>query len=286
MPAPSKPYLTDKYDPTDPVLWDKVLQVARGDLRYFTRVGPDGPRTINAPNHGRGFRHWPNPKAVAWAIKQYNGYGSGWKGDKVGNANRITGWIGITVPHEAAQLLANIDVPGTKEPPNKLHTTMIYMGESSLDEFCQAIEAVYGVAGSTQPFSLRTNLVTCFDKGDDGYPIICQVESLALHAFRAKVADALDAKNVRFSKKFPEYKPHVSLAFSDEPINNLELPTLEWGAYSVTMWLGHNGQKLAVEIPFTFEGKVANGEGRSVVGSDIAEMISTFRVAWRYRHPG
>lgn len=46
----------------------------------MTRVGPDGPRTIHAPNKGRGFRHWPNQKAVAWAVKQYNGFGGRWKG--------------------------------------------------------------------------------------------------------------------------------------------------------------------------------------------------------------
>lgn len=78
--APSKPYLTDDWTPTDPRLWEKVLMVAKGRRRQMTRVGPNGPRTIHAPHHGRGFRHWPNPKAVAWAVKQYNGYGGKWKG--------------------------------------------------------------------------------------------------------------------------------------------------------------------------------------------------------------
>lgn len=78
--APSKPYLTDEWVPTDERLWTKVLMVARGQKREFTRVGPNGPRTIHAPHHGRGFRHWPNPKAIAWAVKQYNGFGGKWKG--------------------------------------------------------------------------------------------------------------------------------------------------------------------------------------------------------------
>lgn len=73
---PSKPYLTDDHQPTDPSLWEKVLEVARGRRREFTR----NERTIHAPNEGRGFRHWPNPKAVAWAVKQYNGFNGGWKG--------------------------------------------------------------------------------------------------------------------------------------------------------------------------------------------------------------
>jgi len=80
--APSKPYLTDQYDAVDRNLWEKVMQVAKGERRYFTRVGPNGERTINAPNNGQGFRKWPSQKAVAWAIKQYKGFGGQWRGDK------------------------------------------------------------------------------------------------------------------------------------------------------------------------------------------------------------
>lgn len=72
---PAKPYQTDEYGATNEHLWEKVLQVARGDRRQFSY----GDRTIHAPNHGRGFRHWPSPKATAWAVKQYNGFNGGWK---------------------------------------------------------------------------------------------------------------------------------------------------------------------------------------------------------------
>src|SRR6185369_1223979 len=88
--APSKPYMTDQWEPTDARLWQKVLMVAKGRRRQMTRVGPNGPRTIHAPNHGRGFRHWPNQKAVAWAVKQYNGYGGKWKGQNENGEEEVT----------------------------------------------------------------------------------------------------------------------------------------------------------------------------------------------------
>lgn len=72
---PSRPYLTDEYEPSNERLWESVLEVARGDRRYYTQ----NDRTINAPNKGRGFRHWPSQRAVAWAVKQYNGFNGGWK---------------------------------------------------------------------------------------------------------------------------------------------------------------------------------------------------------------
>ena len=79
--APDKPYLTDEYKAVDKNLWDMVMQVAKGERRYLTRGGPNGERTINAPNNGQGFHKWPSQKAVAWAIKQYKGFGGQWKGD-------------------------------------------------------------------------------------------------------------------------------------------------------------------------------------------------------------
>ncbi len=89
--APSKPYMTDEWEATDRRLWLRVLDVARGRKREMTRVGPKGPRTIHAPNKGRGFRHWPNPKAMAWAVKQYNGYGGQWepRGEDKTAAHRV-----------------------------------------------------------------------------------------------------------------------------------------------------------------------------------------------------
>lgn len=106
---PAKPYFTDEYGPTDPKLWEKVLEVARGQRRYFTR----SERTIHAPHEGRGFRHWPNPRAVAWAVKQYNGFNGGWKKKDVTGSQllvqaRLSGILATktaTLEHEAAEQL-------------------------------------------------------------------------------------------------------------------------------------------------------------------------------------
>jgi hypothetical protein len=76
--APSEPNLRDDSEATNPHLWDKCLEVANGDRREFTQSG----RTIHAPNEGRGYEHMPNPYGIAWAVKQYNGFGGGWRGKK------------------------------------------------------------------------------------------------------------------------------------------------------------------------------------------------------------
>ncbi len=70
--APSFPHLMDQYEPTNLALWEKVKAVARGDSESMTL----GNRTINKPT--TKFV-WPSPPASAWAIKQYNGFGGGWR---------------------------------------------------------------------------------------------------------------------------------------------------------------------------------------------------------------
>lgn len=78
--APSYPAPEDdKYDPTNPSLWKDVLDIASGKRREMTI----GDRTIHSPNEGRGYRNMPsNPYGIAWAVKQYNGFGGSWRGHK------------------------------------------------------------------------------------------------------------------------------------------------------------------------------------------------------------
>lgn len=83
--APTQPYLTDEYRPTNEHLWKSVLEVAKGERRDFSL----GDRTINAPNEGRGFYPWPHPNGIAWAVKQYNGFNGGWSRKEAGIAARM-----------------------------------------------------------------------------------------------------------------------------------------------------------------------------------------------------
>jgi hypothetical protein len=83
---PSYPDLTDEFEATKSELWEKCLAVASGDLRQL-RIGD---REINAPNNGSGYRNMPqNPKGIAWAIKQYKGFGGGWRRREAALAERV-----------------------------------------------------------------------------------------------------------------------------------------------------------------------------------------------------
>jgi 2'-5' RNA ligase len=186
-------------------------------------------------------------------------------------------FIGFRVPAETAQLFKSIDVPGDRE--NFHHITILNFGDTmSIEDIGLGLEVAYDVISEMQPFKVKTNKITCFPGGDDGVPIICPVESEELHELWEKLGEAFDEAGISFSKKFPVYKPHVTLSFAPEPIDDRSIPTIEWGAHELVLWGGDGGDRgIAVHIPFSLR---AAGLLRVV---DLRKNIPAHRVAARYR---
>ena len=61
--------------PTKPELWDKVIEMAKGDRKSVSEGGV----TVNAPNDGDGFEKYPTAYANGWASKVYGDLGGEWK---------------------------------------------------------------------------------------------------------------------------------------------------------------------------------------------------------------
>lgn len=162
-------------------------------------------------------------------------------------------FIGIKTPSETAKLLASYSVPGKPEPVEQSHITLIYLGKDvPIKVLAKALEATYEVTSQTQPFKVQTSMVSCFPKGEDGVPVICPVESEALHTFRARIKAAYEAYGVPFSNKYPEYKPHVTLSYADEAISAQPIPTVEWVADQVILWGGNHGaERLVMTFPLS-----------------------------------
>jgi len=163
-------------------------------------------------------------------------------------------FVGLRVPHETARLLGGLEVPGKKEPTSSFHITMFYLGdEVDIDALAQAIKVTFKITTETKPFTVRTSQITSFPKGDDGTPIICRVESDALHDLRDKIREAYEEAKVDFNNTYPDYKPHVTLAYDTEGEEFAEqrIPTVEWGAHELVLWGGDEGDdKLVVAFPF------------------------------------
>lgn len=165
-------------------------------------------------------------------------------------------FIGLKVPHETARLLGGLEVPGRREAVSSLHVTMFYFGDNlSIDRMTEIIRVTFEVARDTKPFTVRTSQLTSFPAGDEGAPIICRVESDALHDLRDQIKAAYKREGIEFSDRHPDYKPHVTLAYSDEgEFEEKRIPTVEWGAHELVLWGGDSGDDvLVVHFPLSLE---------------------------------
>lgn len=169
----------------------------------------------------------------------------------------------FVVPDETARILKELDVPeGT--PEHHSHITVVYLGDDvPIETIANVVPILYEVTFQTLPFSVSTGHVTTFPVGKDGVPVIARVDSPALHEFRAEICRALDAAGQSYSKKFPDYKPHVTLTYAKDPDTKFELsfPKLSWGCHELLLWGANRGTgRLVINFPLSLpSGRVAKG---------------------------
>lgn len=171
-------------------------------------------------------------------------------------------FIGFSVPTDTVRVLTEIDVPGDKVDSRHLHTTLLMLEDNvDIKTLAKAMEAIYGVASKQRPFTLRTRRVSCFTPSDTSggiYPVICPLESEEVHKLWDDLKAALDQVGVRYSKKFPDYKPHVTLSYSEEKMDDLEIPVVEWGAHDIVLWGGDEGdQRINIHFPLSLKSRTA-----------------------------
>ena len=165
--------------------------------------------------------------------------------------------IALKIPHETARLLGSIDVPGTKTPLDQMHVTLLYLGEEvPIQQIAKAVVAAYRVTSCRTPFNVKTSKVKCFPvEAGAAAPIIAPVISNELQEFHNDLKKAFDKLGVVYSKKFPEYKPHVTLAYAEKPIKCVTLDAaIQWAAHEATLYGGDFGDdRLTTVFPFVLK---------------------------------
>lgn len=170
-------------------------------------------------------------------------------------------FIGLRVPHEVARLLGTVEVPGEPESTDHMHITVVNIGNDiPIEQISKAVTAIHDVATKMVPFRVALDHVSSFPKNDSGSPIICPVTSPELHQLEGLLKKSLDELKIDYSKKFPVFKPHVTLAYLKEgdPPKDQPLGPLEWSVYEMVLWGGDSGdERLSVTFPFALPGKTA-----------------------------
>lgn len=150
-------------------------------------------------------------------------------------------YIGIPVPLDIGRRIHTFAVPGKKEDPTDSHITLAYMGEVEEDALAKAMLVLLDYCPRVAPFTVVSNKVTNFPANEDGMPIICEVDSPPIHAFHQQLCLVLDQSEVPYSKKYPIFKPHITVAYDEESRFNHDLsisPPIEFLADRVFLRIG------------------------------------------------
>lgn len=190
----------------------------------------------------------------------------------------------IKVPDETARVLRELPVPGKREEVGTAHITVMYLGKDiPIEMISSMLPVIYGVTSTTLPFSVETEEITTFPPGDDGVPVIAKIQSPALHGFRAALCAAFDEAGMPYDKKFPEYKPHTTLAYDEDEDTHgfeLDIPPISWGAHELVLWGSNRGEgRLVVKFPLSLPlGKTASPRRESALHRAAVQVA-----AWAQR---
>lgn len=152
-------------------------------------------------------------------------------------------FMGLSLPTEIGQLFHEVSVPGTRVGRGTHHVTLLYLGKQiPLVQLCKAIEVAAPIMQRTAPLRLAAARVEAFPENrDDGYPIVARIDSEPLHELQQRLKEAFKQRGVPFSDKWPEFKPHVTLAYAPEPMETMPLePAVDWTAAETVLWGGDN----------------------------------------------
>ncbi|KKN72149.1 hypothetical protein LCGC14_0413610 [marine sediment metagenome] len=146
--------------------------------------------------------------------------------------------IGLKIPAEISRIFTNVKVPGERDPSD--HVTMFYIsGELKPKDIAKVCAALPGVLENITPFEAVVKTITCFPEGDEGVPIVGDVISKELTGLRIKIVKLLNKEKIEYSKKFSKFKPHVTLSYSNDKIDNIKLPTpAKWLVTELILWSG------------------------------------------------
>ena len=162
--------------------------------------------------------------------------------------------LGITISKEISKLLSNIDVDGVKEDSSHFHITLLFLGDNfPIKQSVKAIEAILEVAENFKPFTINIDNYNSFPEGDDGFPIICPIECAELQNLNEELKKSFDKNKLEYSKKWKEYRPHITLSYSDKKAEKTNFDPIEFYVSEIIFWAGDNydSDKFSVIFPLS-----------------------------------
>jgi 2'-5' RNA ligase len=162
-------------------------------------------------------------------------------------------FLGIRINNEVGKLIKQLEVPGNKEDTSEYHITLLCFEKNwKLPEITKSIEVIYKNISNFKPFSVKASKVSHFPKREDHpMPIILPLESKELHKLRDGLAEAFNDAEIDFKKTFKEFRPHITLAYSEDGSNDFKMKEpIEFLVSELVLWCGDEiDERLVITFP-------------------------------------
>ncbi|NJO18733.1 MAG: 2'-5' RNA ligase family protein [Thioploca sp.] len=161
--------------------------------------------------------------------------------------------ISLQIPNDIGRMFKEIDIPGKRDATD--HITLFYLGdEIDIKKVIKIIPVIFEAVNGMGPFSVSCNKITTFPMGKNGYPVIGEIKSPELIKLRNKLKKLFDKNKIKYDNKFPEYKPHLTLSYSEDEVDDIKLKNFDWKVSSISLYGGDvSDTRLFVNFPFSLE---------------------------------
>jgi 2'-5' RNA ligase len=152
----------------------------------------------------------------------------------------------MRLPSIAATNLSEIPVPGEATPLREMHVTLAFLGNQvPMEQVFRSLACCYLVAQEYAPLELTAALLMSFPADPEGrIPVIARIVTPQLFDMRARLVQLLEMNKVEYSKRHPQYKPHVTLSYAQQAVPPQKIKPLRWPAQWLTVWGGDEADQL------------------------------------------
>jgi 2'-5' RNA ligase len=162
--------------------------------------------------------------------------------------------LAIPLSNDISRLFQEFDLDIEKDFSN--HITLFYFGDNlPISRILKIIPIIFDITENLSPFVAETSEYSCFDS-DDLYPVICPVKSKQLMNIRSKIKNQFEHSHIKYDKTFSDYKPHITLGYSQEKYKKTKFPKVEFTISQIALYGGDTvDTKLFVNFPLTITKK-------------------------------
>lgn len=162
-------------------------------------------------------------------------------------------YIGLKLSQKESEKLGKLNV--ISEKCDEHHITIIHFEDLTNIDISYILDKLTKLCAKLDPITIKVNQITCFPKGEDGFPIILEIYSKELQELRKKIIKILNSEDVVFSNTYKVYRPHITLSYSDKEIKQKEIKEISLSFNELSLISGKFGKpnKFVINFPFKNE---------------------------------